>query len=70
MEEKDTKDGMFNVSDLEEAINILLPQMPEKLRELMKFSFVKPVKGVPSCFLSDFIDVNSMPSNFILLTNS
>ncbi|KAM7482286.1 hypothetical protein LguiB_006869 [Lonicera macranthoides] len=57
LEEKDMEDGLFRVSDLEEAASILLPQTADKLRELMKFSFVRPVKGVPSYFLSDYIDV-------------
>ncbi|XP_038996000.1 uncharacterized protein LOC120120421 [Hibiscus syriacus] len=58
LEEKDLEDGFFNVSDLDEALSILLPQTPEKLRNLMKFSFVKPMhKWLPSFFLSDFIDV-------------
>ncbi|KAE8712935.1 metacaspase-1-like isoform X2 [Hibiscus syriacus] len=58
LEEKDLEDGFFNVSDLDEALSILLPQTPEKLRDLMKFSFVKPMgKWLPSFFLSDFIDV-------------
>ncbi|KAM3376426.1 monoacylglycerol lipase ABHD6 [Capsicum galapagoense] len=57
LEEKDMKDGLFQVSDLDEATSILLPQTPEKLRELMRFSFFKPVKVMPSYFLSDFIDV-------------
>ncbi|KAJ7946727.1 Alpha/beta-hydrolase superfamily protein [Quillaja saponaria] len=57
LEEKDMKNGLFKVSNLDEAASILLPQTPEKLRELMKFSFVKPARGVPSYFLTDFIDV-------------
>ncbi|XP_024966031.1 monoacylglycerol lipase ABHD6-like [Cynara cardunculus var. scolymus] len=57
LEEKDLTNGLFKVSDLEEAERILLAQTPEKLRELMKFSFVKPVKGIPNYFLSDFINV-------------
>lgn len=58
LEEKDMKEGLFQVSDLDEAASILLPQTPEKLRELMRFSFFKPVKVMPSYFLSDFIDVS------------
>ncbi|PON81903.1 Epoxide hydrolase-like [Trema orientale] len=57
LEEADMAEGMFRVPDLDEAAAILLPQTPEKLRELMRLSFVKPARGVPSCFLSDFIDV-------------
>ncbi|KAB2050849.1 hypothetical protein ERO13_A12G015300v2 [Gossypium hirsutum] len=58
LEEKDLEEGLFNVSDLNEALSILLPQTPERLRDLIKFSFVKPIgKWVPSFFLSDFIDV-------------
>ncbi|KAL4277797.1 hypothetical protein GQ457_03G033330 [Hibiscus cannabinus] len=59
MEEKDLKDGVFRVSDLEEAARILVPQTPEKLRELLGFSMFKPPSKslVPSCLLADFIDV-------------
>ncbi|KAK3034824.1 hypothetical protein RJ639_033729 [Escallonia herrerae] len=57
VEEKDMEEGLFRVSDLEEAASILTPQTPDKLRELMGFAFAKPFKGVPSCFLSDFIHV-------------
>ncbi|XP_038682420.1 monoacylglycerol lipase abhd6-A [Tripterygium wilfordii] len=57
LEEKDMEDGLFKVPNLDEASSILLPQTPEKLRELLRFSFVKPARGVPSWFLSDFIHV-------------
>ncbi|KAJ4967140.1 hypothetical protein NE237_018989 [Protea cynaroides] len=57
LEEKDLKDGLFVVSSAEEAATILLPQTPEKLRQLVRFSFVKPATTMPSCFLRDFIDV-------------
>ncbi|XP_010546343.1 PREDICTED: monoacylglycerol lipase ABHD6 [Tarenaya hassleriana] len=57
LEEKDMADGLFRVPNLEEATSILLPQTPEKLRELIRFSFVKPAKGIPSFFLWDFIEV-------------
>ncbi|KAL8167054.1 hypothetical protein V2J09_008553 [Rumex salicifolius] len=56
MEEKDLAEGMFRVSDLEAAADILLPRTPEKLRELMGFTLTRPPKIVPSCFLYDFID--------------
>ncbi|KAK1308155.1 hypothetical protein QJS10_CPA09g00606 [Acorus calamus] len=51
------KDGLFVVSDVEEAVEILVPQTPDRLRQLMRLSFVRPPAAVPSCFLSDFIDV-------------
>ncbi|GAB4848705.1 hypothetical protein Ancab_003430 [Ancistrocladus abbreviatus] len=57
LESKDMDEGMFKVSSLEEAGNILLPQTPDKLRQLMRLSFYKPIKNVPSCFLNDFIHV-------------
>ncbi|XP_028753150.1 monoacylglycerol lipase ABHD6-like [Neltuma alba] len=60
LEEQDMKNGLFKVSDLEEATSILVPQTPEKLRELMRFSFVRPARGVPSWFLTDFIEVMCM----------
>ncbi|XP_021743832.1 uncharacterized protein LOC110709872 [Chenopodium quinoa] len=55
MEEKDLVEGKFKVKDLEDAADILLPQTPEKLKELMSFTMVKPPKIVPNCFLNDFI---------------
>lgn len=58
LEEQDLRDGMFKVSDLEEAAKILVPQSPEKLKELTGFCFFKPppLTLVPSCLLSDYID--------------
>jgi pimeloyl-ACP methyl ester carboxylesterase len=58
LEEKDLEEGLLKVSDLDEAVKILLPQTPEELRRLMRFTFVKPARGIPSFFLSDFIDVS------------
>ncbi|KAF5480867.1 hypothetical protein F2P56_001576 [Juglans regia] len=56
MEDKDMEEGMFQVKNVDEAISILLPRSPEKMRELMRLTFVKPnFKAVPSCFLNDFI---------------
>ncbi|WRX10769.1 Alpha/beta hydrolase fold-1 - like 10, partial [Theobroma cacao] len=55
LEEKDMEKGMFKVKSVDEAISMLLAQTPDKMRELMKISFHKPTKGIPSCFLNDFI---------------
>ncbi|KAF8377315.1 hypothetical protein HHK36_030690 [Tetracentron sinense] len=57
LEEKDMKEGLLQASNSEEAESVLLPQTPEKVRELMRYSFFKPAKVMPSCFLRDFIDV-------------
>ena len=57
LEEVDMQNGLFRVSSLDEASSILLPQTPDKLRELMKLSFVRPARGVPTWFLQDFIQV-------------
>nr|GEZ26798.1 putative alpha/beta hydrolase fold protein [Tanacetum cinerariifolium] len=60
LEMKDLDDGLFPIKTLEEAAEILLPQTPEKIKELMKFAFVKPpVKLTPNCILVDFIDASS-----------
>ena len=64
LEEKDMEEGMFLVKSVEDAVSILLPQTPEKLRELMKISFHKPQKSVPSCFLNDFIHVSMLGLSF------
>ena len=58
MEEKDMEAGMFQVSSVEDAASLLLPQTPEKVRELVRISFAKPINTMPSCFLNDFIDVS------------
>ncbi|XP_031391106.1 uncharacterized protein LOC116203498 [Punica granatum] len=57
MEEKDLKDGVFRISDLEEAAEILVPQTPDRLRELMGFTLYRgpPLRLIPSCILNDFI---------------
>ncbi|KAL5705230.1 hypothetical protein ACHQM5_023563 [Ranunculus cassubicifolius] len=57
VEEKDLKDGMLSVKNLDEATSILLPQTPEKLKCLVHMSFVKPAKVLPNYFLRDFIEV-------------
>ncbi|XP_031388607.1 uncharacterized protein LOC116201495 isoform X2 [Punica granatum] len=63
MEEKDLKDGVFRISDLEEAAEILVPQTPDRLRELMGFTLYQgqPLRLIPSCILNDFIHVLSCP---------
>lgn len=62
LEDKDMDEGMFKVKSVDEAASILLPQKPEKVRDLMRLSFYKPVKRVPSCFLNDFIEVSVLCS--------
>ncbi|KAJ8453047.1 hypothetical protein Cgig2_014810 [Carnegiea gigantea] len=57
LEEKDMDDGLFCVGSLDEAAQILVPQTPARLRELMQLTFVKPPKGLPNWILSDFINV-------------
>ncbi|KAG8641010.1 monoacylglycerol lipase ABHD6 [Manihot esculenta] len=57
LEEKDMEEGMFQVKTVDEAISLLLPQTPEKVRQLMRLSFHKPPQTAPSCFLNDFIEV-------------
>ncbi|CAJ1938135.1 unnamed protein product [Sphenostylis stenocarpa] len=56
-EEKDLDEGMFQVKSVEEAANILMPQTPEKLRQLVRLAFAKPAKTMPTCFLTDYINV-------------
>ncbi|KAB1200420.1 Monoacylglycerol lipase abhd6-A [Morella rubra] len=59
MEDKDMDDGLFKVKSVDEAISILLPSTPEKMKELMRLTFVKPsFQRVPSCILNDFIHVS------------
>ncbi|KAL8226345.1 hypothetical protein R6Q57_016177 [Mikania cordata] len=55
-EEKDLVGGMFPAKSLDEAADMLLPQTPEKMKELMRVTFVKPPVKTPNCILLDFID--------------
>lgn len=57
LEEKDVREGVFVVDDPEEAASILLPQTPERLRQLIRLSHCRPPPALPTCFLSDFIHV-------------
>ncbi|CAI9116296.1 OLC1v1017404C3 [Oldenlandia corymbosa var. corymbosa] len=56
LEEKDIKNGLFPVNDVDVAAAILLPETAETMRELLRYAFVKPPKALPSCLLNDFID--------------
>nr|KYP72569.1 2-hydroxy-6-oxo-2,4-heptadienoate hydrolase [Cajanus cajan] len=58
MEERDLKEGLFPVTDLDEAANILVPRTPNKLVQLVRYTFFKPppLTWLPSCFLLDFIE--------------
>lgn len=58
LEEKDMADGMFVVKNVDEAASILLPQTPAKLKELIRLTFVKPARILPTCIIDDFIDVS------------
>jgi pimeloyl-ACP methyl ester carboxylesterase len=59
-EEKDVGGGgVFKVvTSIEEAAEVLIPQTPEKARQLVRLSFYKPPSTMPSCFLQDFIEVS------------
>lgn len=71
MEERDLKDGVFRISDLEEAADILVPQTPGRLRELMGFTLyrIPPLSLIPSCLLNDFIQVSSKHTSLFSLIN-
>lgn len=58
LEEKDLVDGLFPVKDLASAADMLLPQTPEMMKELMRLTFVKPPVKTPNCILLDFIQVS------------
>ena len=60
LEDKDLDEGMFQVKTVDEAADILLPQTPEKLRQLVQLAFAKPVKTMPTCFLNDYINVSML----------
>ncbi|XP_027093355.1 uncharacterized protein [Coffea arabica] len=55
LEERDIRDGMFPVNNVDDAASILLPQTPEAFRKLLRYTFVKPPKPLPSCLINDFL---------------
>ncbi|XP_039157276.1 uncharacterized hydrolase YugF [Eucalyptus grandis] len=57
MEEKDMEDGTFPVKSVDEALSFLIPQTPEKMKEMLEVVFYKPVTRMPTCIMQDFIDV-------------
>lgn len=57
LEERDMAAGMFVVKNVDEAASILLPQTPAKLKELLRLTFVKPARILPTCIMDDFIVV-------------
>ncbi|RWR92424.1 Alpha/beta hydrolase fold-1 [Cinnamomum micranthum f. kanehirae] len=65
-EERDLKEGLFPVSDVEEAASVLVPQTPEKMRELVKGAFHRPWWPMPTWFPNDLIDVDSPLLTFFL----
>ncbi|TVU46783.1 hypothetical protein EJB05_06344 [Eragrostis curvula] len=57
IEEDDLAAGLFPVTRIEEAAELLVPQRPEDVRRLVKLTFVRPPPIMPSCFLKDYINV-------------
>uniref|UniRef100_A0ACD5XLZ5 Uncharacterized protein n=1 Tax=Avena sativa TaxID=4498 RepID=A0ACD5XLZ5_AVESA len=57
LEESDLSAGLFPVSDVREAAELLVPRRPAEVRRLVKLTFVRPPPVMPSCFLSDYIKV-------------
>ncbi|KAJ3681998.1 hypothetical protein LUZ60_014571 [Juncus effusus] len=57
LEDTDLASGLFVVSDVSQAAELLVPQRPKKLRELVKLTFVRPPRVMPSCFIQDYIQI-------------
>ncbi|XP_029119334.2 uncharacterized protein [Elaeis guineensis] len=57
LEERDLAAGLFVVSNVAEAASILLPQRPDKLRQLVRLSFCNPPRVLPTCCIWDYIQV-------------
>ena len=49
---------VWQVKSIDEAVSIMVPQTPEKMKEMLKVLSYKPVTNIPSCFLQDYIDVS------------
>ncbi|XP_020103999.1 uncharacterized protein LOC109721020 isoform X1 [Ananas comosus] len=57
LEERDLAAGLLAVSDVAEAASLLLPQRPDKLRQLVNLTFSRPPPLMPNCFIRDYIQV-------------
>jgi pimeloyl-ACP methyl ester carboxylesterase len=57
IEEDDIATGLFPVTDIKEAAELLVPRRPEDVRRLVKLTFVRPPPIMPAFFLKDYIDV-------------
>ncbi|KAJ1699605.1 hypothetical protein LUZ63_008117 [Rhynchospora breviuscula] len=57
LEDTDLTKGLFVVSNVADAAELLVPRRPEKLKELVRLTFVKPPRVMPSCFMRDYIQV-------------
>lgn len=57
LEERDLAAGLFVVNNAADAAGILLPQRPDKLRELVHLSFCKRPRVMPTCCIQDYIQV-------------
>lgn len=81
-EERDVKEGIFPSLDVEEAVSLLVPQTPEKVRELIKLLFYRKTWTTSSwlpadlididnphlnCFFQDYIDVGNTAHTLIIL---
>ncbi|XP_078157171.1 uncharacterized protein LOC144552983 isoform X3 [Carex rostrata] len=57
LEDSDLAAGLFVVSNVADAAELLVPRWPDKLRELVRLTFVKPPRVMPTCFIRDYIQV-------------
>jgi pimeloyl-ACP methyl ester carboxylesterase len=57
LEQSDLSRGLFPVSDVGEAAELLIPRRPAEVRRLVRLTFVRPPPIMPSCFLKDYINV-------------
>jgi pimeloyl-ACP methyl ester carboxylesterase len=57
LEQSDLSRGLFPVSDVGEAAELLIPRRPAEVRRLVRLTFVRPPPIMPSLFLKDYINV-------------
>ncbi|EPS60389.1 hypothetical protein M569_14412, partial [Genlisea aurea] len=55
LKEGDLEKGLFPAADVDQTAALLLPQTADELRDLFCYIFVKPLRGLPSWLLQDFI---------------
>lgn len=57
VEETDVAAGLLHMKNVDEFVNILLPQTAAQVKDLLRYTFYKPIKGIPTFIVKDLVKV-------------